>query len=151
MLAVKGIVMKRLNKSGCLIQWIWLIILAIIQLFFGIVKVPVLQEHYAEGINTLTAYNHGGVFPISETRGFVDIFISQINAANNSGFAVNNYNFAVVTIVQTNVQMCFDGIENSTFYAQTAQFLLIIMGQSIDTAEIIEHHAYINPGDNLGG
>ena len=79
-----------------------------------------MQEHHTKGVNALAPNNQRGIFPVAKAHFFIDIFISQINAADYANLSVNHYNFAVVAVIQSHIQMGLDRVENGTFDTKAA-------------------------------
>ena len=68
-------------------------------LFTGAKSLPHLQKHDCKIPCRITNQPNARIFPMSVGMGAVNVFIRKVDAAVESGMAVDAQNFAVVTMV----------------------------------------------------
>jgi len=74
---------------------------------------------------------------------FVDIFIGKVDATGEADVAVNDTNFAVVTVVGGSIQARVEGIKDAHLKALLPQLFAVHGRQGGDTADVVIQDAYL--------
>ena len=70
-------------------------------------KIPELQKHDGQAPDRIAFEHHSGVFPMPVFLIGIDILICQVDASDKPDLAVDHTDFAVITVVHLNHQLCF--------------------------------------------
>ena len=82
---------------------------------------PEFKEHYRKAEHRFAPQHDGGILPMAVGRGYVDIFIGQIDAAGKGGLAVDDHYLSVVTVVLYGRHKWAERVEHMTFYPHRRQ------------------------------
>ena len=74
---------------------------------------------------------------------FVDIFVGKVDAAGEADIAVDDTNFAVVTVVGGSIQARVEGIKDTHLKALLPQLFAVHGRQGGDTADVIIQNAHL--------
>ena len=123
---------------------LWLVGEVFLEIFVFVAQRPKLQKHGAEILYNASAYHDAGIFPMSERMCFVDIFVSEVDTAGKSGFAVDDCNFAVGAVILCDIQNGAEGIETHTFDAAFFKSFRVISGYFEHGADVVVNEADID-------